>query len=150
MIDEQVVTARLVADEDEVLHAYQDHLGFWTIGIGILIDERKGGGLTREESRYLFRSRLGARLAQCSNRFEWWQSIDDVRRGVIVCMAYQLGTNGVANFKKMCAALRIRDYQTASLEMLDSVWAREQTPARAQRMAKIMRTGQWIHPEVPS
>jgi lysozyme len=142
VIDEQAITARLVDDEGEVLHEYKDHLGYSTIGIGILIDERKGGGITQEESRYLFRNRLGARLVQCSNRFEWWQSIDDVRRGVIVCMAYQMGTNGVANFKKMCAALRDRDYTTAAAEMLDSTWA-NQTPARAQRMARIMRTGLW-------
>jgi lysozyme len=142
VIDERAITARLVDDEGEVLHGYYDHLGFLTIGIGVLIDERKGGGITQEESRYLFRNRLGARLSQCSNRFEWWQSIDDVRRGVIVCMAYQMGTNGVANFKKMCAALRIRDYTSAAAEMLDSTWAK-QTPARAQRMARIMRTGLW-------
>lgn len=142
MINEAAVTARLIDDEGEVLHCYLDSLGFHTIGIGVLIDERKGGGITQEESRYLFRNRLGTKLAQCSNKFEWWQTIDDVRRGVIVCMAYQLGVNGVANFKKMCAALRIRDYNTAAMEALDSTWAK-QTPARAQRMARIMRSGTW-------
>lgn len=25
-----------------VPHAYQDHLGYWTIGVGRLIDKRKG------------------------------------------------------------------------------------------------------------
>jgi lysozyme len=143
MINESQVTARLIADEDEVLHAYQDHLGFWTIGVGILIDERKGGGITREESRYLLRNRIRRKADECEQRFEWWHAIDDVRRGVIVCMAFQLGTNGVANFKRMCAALRIRDYITASIEMLDSDWYRKQTPARAQRMAQIMRSGVW-------
>jgi len=43
----------------------------------------------------------------------------------------------------MCAALRIRDYITASIEMLDSDWHRKQTPARAKRMAEIMKTGVW-------
>lgn len=144
VIDETAVTARLVGDEGEVLHAYRDHLGYLTIGVGILIDERKGGGITQDESRYLLRNRLRQRVAQCSERFEWWQSIDEVRRGVIVCMAYQIGVNGVANFRKMCAALRIRDYNTAAMEMLDSDWASEkQTPVRAKRMARIMRSGNW-------
>ena len=35
---------QLRRNEGEVLHAYQDHLGFWTIGVGRLIDKRKGGG----------------------------------------------------------------------------------------------------------
>jgi lysozyme len=142
MISEAQLFARLIADEREVLHAYQDHLGFWTIGVGILIDERKGGGITHEESRYLLRNRVRRKEAECESRFEWWHNIDDVRQGVILCMAFQLGTNGVANFKRMCAALRIRDYITASIEMLDSTW-RKQTPERCERMAQIMRSGQW-------
>ena len=28
--------------EGRVPHAYQDHKGFWTIGVGHLIDERRG------------------------------------------------------------------------------------------------------------
>lgn len=143
MISESQVIARLVLDEGEVLHAYQDHLGYWTIGVGVLIDERKGGGITQEESRYLLRNRLRRKEAELNQRFEWWHAIDDVRQGVLLCMAYQLGVNGVANFKRMCAALKIRDYITASIEMLDSNWAKKQTPARAQRMAKIMKTGVW-------
>jgi lysozyme len=126
-----------------VLHAYQDHLGFWTIGVGILIDARKGGGITQDESRYLLRNRIKRKEAELEQRFEWWHSLDNTRQGVLLCMAYQLGTNGVANFKKMCAALRVRDYQRAADEMLDSNWARVQTPARAQRMAQIMRSGVW-------
>jgi lysozyme len=31
----------LTRDEGRVRHAYQDHLGFWTIGVGRLIDQRK-------------------------------------------------------------------------------------------------------------
>lgn len=143
MISEAQLTSRLIADEGEVLHAYQDHLGFWTISVGVLIDERRGGGITREESRYLLRNRISLRAAQLEQRFEWWNAIDDVRQGVLLCMAYQLGVNGVANFKRMCGALRIRDYITASIEMLDSDWHKKQTPARAQRMARIMRSGVW-------
>lgn len=142
MISEAQVIERLVKDEGEVLHCYLDSLGYATIGVGILIDERKGGGITREESRYLLRNRIARKTAECENRFEWWNAIDDVRQGVILCMAFQLGVNGVANFRRMCAALRIRDYITASTEMKDSGW-HKQTPSRCERMAEIMRSGQW-------
>ena len=40
-------------DEGRVRHAYQDHLGYWTIGVGRLIDQRKGGGLSEDEIDYL-------------------------------------------------------------------------------------------------
>jgi lysozyme len=143
MISEAQLIERLIADEGEILHAYEDHLGFLTIGVGRLIDKRRGGGITEEESRYLLRNDIRKRHHQCEQRFEWWHGIDDVRQAVILCMAFQLGVNGVANFKRMIAALRIRDYITASIEMLDSDWARKQTPERAQRMAHIMRSGVW-------
>jgi lysozyme len=124
MIDEAQVTNRLVIDEGEVLHEYKDHLGYSTIGVGILIDARKGGGITQEESRYLLRNRIASKTAECAAKFDWFSKIDSVRRQVIVCMAFQLGVNGVAAFRKMCAALSICDYITASIEMLDSQWAK--------------------------
>lgn len=142
MISEQQITDRLIAEESEVLHAYPDHLGFLTIGVGRLIDERKGGGITREESRYLLRNDIARRIAECETRFEWFQGMDPVRQQVIVCMAFQLGTSGVAKFVRMIAALKIRDYITASIEMLDSDWHTD-TPARCERMAAIMRSGVW-------
>ena len=132
----------LIEEENEVLHAYPDHLGFLTLGVGRLVDERKGGGITREESRYLLRNDTAKRLAQCRERFPWFAGLDPVRQQVVLCMTFQLGVDGVAGFRRMAAALRIRDYITASLEMLDSAWHTD-TPRRCERMAKIMRTGVW-------
>lgn len=142
MIIESDVEERLKVDEGFVPHAYQDHLKFWTLGYGRLIDERRGGGITRQEAEYLLRNDIRKRAAECESRFEWWDSLDDVRQGVIVCMAFQLGTNGVANFKRMIAAIKVRDYAEAAAQMLDSSW-RRQTPDRCERMATMMKTGVW-------
>lgn len=136
------ITQRLIADEDEVLHVYPDHLGFATIGVGRLVDPRKGGGITQEESRYLLRNDIARRIAECEQRFEWWGLLDPVRQQVVVCMAFQLGTEGVSKFRRMIAGLKIRDYITASIEMVDSKWHSD-TPERCERMANIMRTGVW-------
>lgn len=77
------------------------------------------------------RQALGVRLS----------GLTTARQAVIVSMAYQLGINGCLNFRRMWIALGKRDYTTAAEEMLDSVWAREQTPARAHRHATIMQIG---------
>lgn len=142
MIDEARMMRRLIADEGEVLHAYQDSLGFLTIGVGRLIDQRRGGGISPDESRYLLRNDIYSKSAECDHLFRWFIALDDVRQGVIVCMAYQLGTQGVANFKKMIAAIEDRDYAEAAAQMLDSGW-HKQTPERCERMARMMRTGIW-------
>lgn len=68
--------------------------------------------------------------------------LSDPRQVVLVCMAYQMGVDGLLAFKKMLAATAKGDYTTAAAEMLNSRWAR-QTPARAQRMAEQMRTGHY-------
>ena|SRR5688572_32110348 len=142
MIGTDQITQRLIDDENEVLHAYPDHLGFLTIGVGRLIDPRKGGGITLEESRYLLRNDIARRIGECESRFEWFQSLDPVRQQAIVCIAFQLGTAGLAKFKRAIAAIKIRDWITAEIELLDSDW-HAQTPARCERMAKIMRTREW-------
>jgi lysozyme len=51
------IVSILEKEEGFVPHVYKDHLGYWTIGHGILVDERKGGGITIEESRYLLNNR---------------------------------------------------------------------------------------------
>jgi lysozyme len=142
MISTEQITQRLLSDEDEVLHAYPDSEGYLTLGVGRLIDERKGGGITREESRYLLRNDIARRIGECESRFEWFESLDPVRQQAIVCIAFQLGTEGLAKFKKAIAAIVIRDWITAEIELLDSKW-HQQTPERCERMAKIILTGAW-------
>ena len=60
-------------------------------------------------------------------------------KNIVTEMVFQLGTQGVRNFKNMLSALEARDYQRASAEMLDSRW-NVQTPNRCQSLAKIMST----------
>lgn len=134
--------SQLKRDEGEKLYAYQDHLGFWTIGVGILIDQRKGGGLLPEESEFIFKNRLRLIDAALSKRIPWISRLDPARRGVLLNMAFQMGVDGLLAFKNTLATIESGDYQKAAGEMLNSKWAK-QTPARAQRLSNQMRTGDW-------
>lgn len=64
-------------------------------------------------------------------------NIDETARNIVVEMVYQMGAYGVSKFKGMLKALQDEDYKQASVEMLDSRWAK-QTPNRAKRMAERM------------
>jgi lysozyme len=132
----------LRGDEDEVLHAYQDHLGFWTIGVGRLIDKRKGGGISRAESAILLDNDLVKIERQLDARLPWWRKLDDARRGVLMAMAFQMGIDGLLGFVNTLKMIQTGDYAGGAKGMLASLWAR-QTPERAERMAEQMRTGQW-------
>lgn len=134
--------SQLRRDEGEVLHAYVDSLGFLTIGVGILIDKRKGGGLLPEESEYIFNNRLRLINEALSKRIPWISKLDPARRGVLINMAFQMGVDGLLGFKKTLATVESGHYQKAASDMLGSKWA-QQTPARAHRLSHQMRTGEW-------
>ena len=143
---DSLVLADLVRDEGEVLHAYQDHLGYWTIGVGRLIDKRRGGGITHDEAMHLLRNDVARFSAELDRALPWWAGLSDARRRVLLNMAFNLGvgsTNppkGLLAFRNTLAAIKSRDYEAAARGMLASKWA-TQVGARAVRLAVLMRQG---------
>lgn len=133
---------QLRREEGVVPHAYQDHLGFWTIGVGRLIDKRKGGGLSDDEIDYLLRNDVEKFARQVKAALPWVDKLDPAREAVIIGMAFQMGTAGLLGFRRTLALIESGDYKGAAETMLQSRWA-QQTPARAMRMARQMETGQW-------
>ncbi len=135
--------AQLLEDEEgRVAHAYQDSLGFWTIGVGRLIDKRKGGRLTDEEIDYLLANDIAEKTAELQRSLVWLDGLDQVRRDTLIAMAFQMGTAGLLGFRNTLEMVRTGDYKGAGRGMLQSRWA-QQTPLRAERMARQMETGVW-------
>lgn len=133
---------QLRREEGVVRHAYQDHLGFWTIGCGRLIDRRKGGGLSDDEIDYLLRNDIERFTREVRQALPWLDSLNEPRKAVLIGMAFQMGTAGLLGFKNTLAAIRDQRWANAAALMLRSRWA-EQTPARARRMARQIETGEW-------
>lgn len=137
------LTRQLKGDEAVRPQAYQDHLGYWTIGVGRLIDARKlGSGLRPEEITFLLNNDIDDRINQLSRRLSWFQDLDSARQGVLLNMSFQLGVDGLLGFVNTLKLVEQGNYSEAADNMLLSKWA-AQTPARAKRMAEQMRTGIW-------
>jgi lysozyme len=137
------LTRQLTRDEGRKPTVYQDHLGFWTVGVGRLVDARKpGAGLRPDEIDYLLRNDINDRIEALTRAIPWFQDLDDVRKGVLLNMAFQMGTVGLLNFKNTLRMVERGDYDGAAIGMLASKWA-TQTPERAQRLARQMREGVW-------
>jgi lysozyme len=134
---------QLRRDEGYQSSAYQDGLGYWTIGIGICVDRRKGCGLYEEEIDFIFQNRVKQNTCALSAEFPWTDALDDVRRGALLNMVFELGLHGLSGFPKFLAALQVRDFAGAAAAMLDSVWAKTQSPDRAKRLAQQIITGVW-------
>ena len=122
------------------LHAYQDHLGYWTIGYGRLIDKERGGGISETEAETLLENDIDRLASRLQNERGFRLAPDSVKRA-LVNMGFQLGIGGLLGFRKMWAALERSDYAQAAEEALDSRWA-EQTPNRAQEVAEWIRTAE--------
>lgn len=137
------LTRQLKGDEGVKAHAYQDHLGFWTIGVGRLVDQRKpGSGLRSHEIDFLLRNDIDDRIEALMRRLPWIQDLDSARQGVLLNMSFQLGVDGLLGFRNTLRLVEQGRYDEAADAMLQSKWA-TQTPERAQRMAVQMRTGLW-------
>jgi lysozyme len=138
---------QLKGDEGVKPCAYQDHLGFWTVGVGRLIDGRKpGAGLRPDEITYLLNNDVDDRIGALTKALPWFQDLDDARKGVLLNMSFQMGTDGLLQFRRTLDHIRLGKYIEAADAMLQSLWAK-QTPERAQRLAKQMLTGQWVYAE---
>lgn len=133
---------QLRRDESEVLHAYPDSLGYLTIGVGRLIDSRKGGGISKAESAFLLANDITERETEVTQRIPWVANLDPTRRAVLVNMAFNMGIDGLLEFHNTLAMIQAGNYEAAANGMRNSKWAR-QVGARAQRLATQMKTGEW-------
>lgn len=139
MID-PLLKAELIRDEGFVPHAYQDHLGFWTIGYGRLIDKKRNGGITKEEAETLLENDILNVESELEKRLIFFKRLSSTHKRVLINMAFNLGVNGLLNFKKMLAALEDGFYEQAAAEALNSKWAK-QVGRRATRLANLIRNG---------
>lgn len=134
-----VAARHLEMEEGRVAHAYRDHLGYLTIGVGRLIDSRRGGALREAEIDLLLANDLAACAAAMRGWPAWDRVADDpVRATALLSMCFQLGARGLAGFGDTLARVAAGRFDDAADAMLDSLWA-AQTPARAMRVAFMMR-----------
>ena len=113
--------------------------GKTTIGVGRNLDDV---GLSPDEIDYLFENDLRRVELELHRAFPWVTTLDPVRYAVMVDMLFNLGLRRLQNFRKFLAAMERKDWKTASIEMMDSLWAK-QVKRRATRLRDMVVTGQW-------
>lgn len=118
---------------------YHCTAGKLTIGIGFNLDDV---GLSEDESELILAHRIGKLKTKLAASLPFFPKLDEVRQACLLDMAYQMGVKGLLKFETTLALVQHQRYDNAAKHMLDSKWAR-QTPNRAQRIAEMMRTGQW-------
>ena len=133
-IDE--ILSSLKAEEGYSATCYLCSAGKHTVAYGRNISPG-GIGISKEEADYLLRNDVNRTIKECQN-FKWFDKLDSQRQSVIVQLCFQLGYPALSTFHLMLAALSQSppDFKTAAAELLDSKFAKQDTPARAKRMAQ--------------
>ena len=137
----EVLKKRIRDHEGFIAKPYLDSLGKATIGYGHLITEEdnfeEGKEYSKDELLKLFDKDFAKAEMGADQLVGHIQELHIEAKNIITEMVFQLGTQGVRNFRKMISALEARDYPRASAEMLDSRW-HAQTTNRCESLSKIM------------
>ena len=115
---------------------YKDTLGIDTIGYGFAIKDLV---IDEDIAEMILRRKLEKLVEDTNKRFSFLKDLPEQAQDVIYEMCYQLGITGVSKFKKTLAYLENYEYRMASVEMLDSKWAR-QTPNRAKKLSNAIKS----------
>jgi len=141
-MNKEAVVESIKQNEGLSLYCYDDNLGYATIGYGRLIDKERGGGISEDEAMHLLHNDLAVITKRLNAKHPWWSSQPTRVQNFIVELCYQLGVNGFSKFVKAINHLQASNISAAAAEFLDSRWAREQTPNRAQRMVEMLTDAQ--------
>lgn len=131
------LSKQLEIDEGKRPKMYLDTVGKWTAGVGRNISDR---AFSEDEIQLMLSNDINLAAKDVRQLVPGFDNLDDVRQEVLVNMSFNLGYGRLSGFKKFIAAVNSSEFATASLEMLDSKWAK-QVGARAVRLSNAMRTG---------
>ncbi|MDR0666856.1 MAG: glycoside hydrolase family protein [Campylobacteraceae bacterium] len=131
------------------LNSYICPNGYPTIGYGTKLplsdfektNVKNENKITEQEAEFLLKNRLQRAIADINDKKPFIKNFSKNRKRVIYDMAYQLGVNGLLNFKRMWAALEKSEFKDAAYEMINSKWAKTDSPKRAEELALIMHLG---------
>jgi len=143
MIDMEKLLASVKKHEGYRNKVYLDTLNKRTVGVGHLCVEDFWEDDKEYEEKFLMtilEHDLQSAIKSAEELCEGFNILDDAKI-IIIEMIFQLGKSGVSKFRNMWKALAEDppSYHVASIEMLDSRWAK-QTPNRAQEMSDHMKS----------
>lgn len=131
---------KIASEEGFSEFPYKCPAGKLTIGYGFNIEQV---GIPKVVARYWLNYLINHAQAKLSG-YDFYKDLDHDRQTVLVDMAYQMGIEGLLRFKDMINAIKRKDWDAAADAMLDSKYAKIDSPNRAKRNAETMRTGKLL------
>tara|TARA_R100000081_G_C4722373_1_gene118772 strand:- start:12 stop:455 length:444 start_codon:yes stop_codon:yes gene_type:complete len=143
-MDVDKLKEEIKTDEGVIYEVYLDHLGYKTCGVGHLCratdPENKlevGDPVSVERVDVLFEEDLETTIDECKLLYNNFDDLPEEVQRIIANMMFNMGRPRLSRFHKMKKAVDNGDWVEASVQMKDSLWAR-QVPNRADRLVKRM------------
>ena len=157
MIDRAQLRAQLARHEDRRRFVYDDATGkpiaegtfvrgLPTVGVGRNLATK---GLDDVEIDFLLDHDIDDALAE-AQAFRFFESLDPVRRAVIVELLFNMGLGKLRGFKKFLSAMAEHRWPSAADELDRSVWQEQVDPVlgdgkgRADTLIHMVKTGTWL------
>ncbi len=98
MMSDQELIDVITGHEGQSRYVYKDSRGYWTIAIGICVDERSGsGGLTLDEQYYLLQNRINSARAEL-HKFPFFINTDKIRQDLLIELVFNMGLPNLLSF----------------------------------------------------
>lgn len=133
--------ALLLKHEGLRLKPYRCTSGKLTIGVGRNLEDT---GITEDEAYHMLAHDIVRVYQELDDALVWFTALDSVRQLALVDMCFNLGLQGLLQFKRMLSAIEACDWVTAGYSVLDSKYAR-QVKGRAVTIAEMITTGVMPH-----
>ena len=114
--------------------------GYDTIGYGFAIKDLY---MDKEVADLILDKKIRGILVSIESNDDWnewfWIKPKNVKE-VLINMIFQIGFSGVRKFKKTIQYIKDDNFLMAREEMLDSKWARSDSPNRAKELSEIIKS----------
>lgn len=131
-----------------ILHAYQDSLGFWTIGYGHLLHPQSKDWtnytITQAQADDLLSKDIDIARNYAETLPEWGCLDTLCRQNAIIELVFNMGLVKWRQFVKCRADISDQDWQGAHDELLNSQWAVQVGAGRSQRLATYLLKGSYL------
>jgi lysozyme len=140
----------LAEDEGCKYEIYLDHIGYKTFGIGHLCkatdpenDMDVGTEVSKERVDECFEADIKMTIEDCNILYSNFNDIPEEAQLILANMMFNLGRPRLSRFLNLKAAVDSEDWMEASVQMMDSKWAK-QVPNRAKRLCERMEKLSWL------
>lgn len=157
MIDRQHLRQQLARHEDRRKFVYDDATGKPigectfvrgnpSIGVGRNLI---GKGLADDEIDYLLDNDIADAITEAQT-FRWFETLDPVRREVLVELCFNMNAAKLRTFPKFITALAEQRFGVAAAELANSRWQKQVDPilgdgkGRADTLIHMIRTGSYL------